>query len=103
MEATPYTARRLRPSPACGGGREGEATSTEQAAPPPLPPPQAGEGEEAACYLARSPSMLAATDSFDRVKPDAAISCTALRTRSTCSRCATTHASTAPEPAGPLA
>ena len=51
----------------------------------------------------RSPSMLAATASFDSVSPEPAISCTAMRMRSTSALRGLTQASTAALPLAPVA
>src|ERR1043165_10199944 len=52
--------------------------------------------------LTRSPSRLAATDSFDSVSPVLAISCTDERMRSTSDLRSVTQASTASAPDAPL-
>jgi hypothetical protein len=53
----------MRPSPACGGGREGEATSKEQAAPP-LPLSAASGGE---CLSAQAARLSSDTSNYPSV------------------------------------
>ena len=66
--------------------------------------PSSGHDDVQHCNypFTRSPSMLAATASFDSVSPEPAISCTAMRMRSTSALRGLIQASTAAWPAAPL-